>query len=213
MNFSLSEIDASWVDFFIKYEALINSILDSVKDETIAPNRQEVFRAFQGTLNEIRVVIIGQDPYPGEGVADGLAFSTPAGNQVPASLRNIFIEYASDLDLPAPKTTDLSTWADQGVMLLNRTLTTVVGERNAHADKGWKEFTEAVAKHLGELGVIAILWGRQAQELSPLFKDAICSAHPSPLSSYRGFFYSKPFSKTNALLIEKGSQPINWQLP
>ena len=213
MNFSLSEIDSSWLEVFVEYETLINTILDAVKDEAIAPNRLKIFRAFQRPLNEIRVVIIGQDPYPGEGVADGLAFSTPPGNPVPASLRNIYIEYQDDLKLPLPTTTELSNWAEEGVLLLNRTLTTTIGERNAHLDHGWMELTYSIAKRLGELDVIAILWGKQAQQLAPLFHHAIISPHPSPLSAYRGFFGSKPFSKANAILLKNGKQPINWQLP
>jgi uracil-DNA glycosylase len=157
-------------------------------------------------------VIFGQDPYPGELVADGLAFSTPIINKVPASLRNIFKEYQSDLSLPAPTTSDLTPWSRSGVLLLNRSLTTISGARNAHQASQWKVLTESIAQMLGERDVVAILWGNFARELSPLFALKIESAHPSPLSAHRGFFGSRPFTRANALLEGSGRSAIEWKL-
>jgi uracil-DNA glycosylase len=160
----------------------------------------------------VKVLILGQDPYPGEGVADGLAFSAREGNPIPASLRNIFKEYVEDLNLPFPTSPDLSAWSERGVLLLNRTLTTSVGERNVHLSKGWIDFTQNVAEQLASRGVVAILWGNYARSLCSLFSNVIESPHPSPLSARRGFFGSKPFSRANQLLIQDGKSPINWQL-
>ncbi len=176
----------------------------------ITPKKDEIFRAFALPLQEVKVVIFGQDPYPGIGVADGLAFST--SKAIPASLRNIFKELSSDIGCDIPVSGDLSRWATEGVLLLNRTLTTLEGQRNAHVESEWKEITRAVAQLLGERGVVAILWGSHAQELSHYFEYAISSPHPSPLSSYRGFFGSKPFSRANEVLISKGKTPIDWKL-
>ena len=176
-----------------------------------APARADIFRAFTLPLHEVKAVIFGQDPYPGEGVADGLAFST-RGEKIPASLRNIFKEYADDLGLPVPKNGDLTVWHHNGVLLLNRTLTTVTGERNAHYGAGWSAFTSDVAKVLGQLDTVAILWGANARELAPYFKWKIESVHPSPLSARNGFFGSKPFSSANTILRELGRTPIDWSL-
>lgn len=175
------------------------------------PARADIFRAFTLPLNEVKVVIFGQDPYPGEGVADGLAFST-RGAKIPASLRNIFKEYSDDLGLPAPKSGDLTTWHTNGVLLLNRTLTTETGKRNAHYRAGWSALTSDVARALGQLDTIAILWGAKARELAPYFHWKIESVHPSPLSARIGFFGSKPFSSANAILKDLGRTPIDWEL-
>jgi uracil-DNA glycosylase len=212
MPFSFDEVDSSWHPFFTSHLALINEILDQISGESFTPERQRVFRAFRQPISEIRVVIFGQDPYPGQSIADGLAFSSPAENPIPASLRNIFKEYESDLQVCAPKSPDLSLWSERGVLLLNRTLTTVVGERNAHLGLQWKVFTEAIAVFLGERHVVAILWGNYAKELSRYFTHSIESAHPSPLSAHRGFFGSKPFSRANSLLRELGKPEIDWAL-
>lgn len=211
MNFSLQEVDPSWHTFFTPYISTINEIL-SCLDGEVTPPRNQIFRAFKLPLASIKVVVIGQDPYPGSGIADGLAFSSLEVAKIPASLRNIFKEYASDLGISQPTSADLTRWNDQGVMLLNRTLTTVVGERNAHLSRGWTEITYAAAKLLGEQGVIAILWGNNARELAPLFNIRIESVHPSPLSARKGFFGSKPFSRVNQVLIDQGKSPIDWKL-
>ncbi len=211
MAFSLDEVDASWRPFFSSQIPLINGILNQLDFSTIAPSRNEIFRAFTYPLDHVRVLILGQDPYPGVGVADGLAFSSKI-LPIPASLRNIFIEYQSDLNLSAPRSADLTPWAEKGVLLLNRTLTTSIGDRNAHLAKGWGEFTVTVARFLAERNIVAILWGNNARELAPYFPHRIESAHPSPLSARRGFFGSKPFSRTNQILIELGREPINWEI-
>jgi uracil-DNA glycosylase len=212
MKFDFSEVHPSWKPLFQRNEERINTIFQSLSGLEIAPARENVFRVFKQPLGGVKVLILGQDPYPGEGVADGLAFSTPPGNPIPASLRNIFKEYVADLGFPAPQSSDLSKWSTRGIMLLNRTLTTIVGERNAHVTQGWREFTSDVALVLAEQKVVAILWGNNARELAPLFEARIESAHPSPLSARRGFFGSRPFTRVNEYLLEQGLEPIDWQL-
>lgn len=211
MTFSLDEVDPSWQPFFAEHVDVIDEILSSLDNQEISPSRKDIFRAFTFPLDNVRVMILGQDPYPGHGVADGLAFSSPS-LPIPASLRNIYKEYAEDLGLSIPVSADLTTWAERGVLLLNRTLTTSAGERNAHLSKGWSPLTLSIAQFLAERDVVAILWGNNARELAPLFKKRVESAHPSPLSARRGFFGSKPFSEANKLLVENGKEPINWKL-
>lgn len=211
MFFSLEEVDPSWQPFFTLHIQSINEILSSLDDEDISPARENIFRAFTFPLDKVRVLILGQDPYPGHGVADGLAFSSPS-LPIPASLRNIYKEYSEDLALPIPQSADLSIWAQRGVLLLNRTLTTSVGERNAHLARGWSALTLSIAQFLADREVVAVLWGNNARELAPLFKYRVESAHPSPLSARRGFFGSRPFSSSNRLLMESGQEPIDWQL-
>lgn len=213
MNFSFDEVDASWHPIFSKQIDLIESILQQLDGEQIAPPRELIFRAFRQPLDNVRVIIVGQDPYPTLHAADGLAFSfSSPGEKIPASLRNIFREFSDDLGQSIPDNGDLSKWSEKGVMLLNRTLTTLVGARNTHLNLGWKAFTDSVAVELGNRGVVAILWGSHAQELSPHFREIISSVHPSPLSAYRGFFGSKPFSRANEILTAQGKTPINWGL-
>ena len=211
MRFSLDEVEATWRPLFSEHFDLIEETLSSVGDD-ISPGRADLFRVFKRSIDEVKVLIVGQDPYPGEGVADGLAFSSPKGNPIPASLRNIFKEYSDDLLLPTPSEPDLTPWSNEGVFLLNRTLTTSIGARNVHASSGWQVLTEAVAVELSKRGVVAILWGNYARTLAPLFSDLVESPHPSPLSARRGFFGSKPFTRTNQLLEAKGKSPINWEL-
>jgi uracil-DNA glycosylase len=211
MKFSPSEIHQSWSPIFTPHVLAINEFLESL-DGSVTPQRGEIFRAFELSLDEVKVVIIGQDPYPGDGVADGLAFSSRTSTKVPASLRNIFREYSSDLGFPSPNHCDLSSWQNSGVLLLNRTLTTNTGESNVHLGTVWSALTTDVAIELGRRGVIAILWGKNAQELGKFFADKVQSVHPSPLSANRGFFGSKPFSQVNALLAVRGLPPIDWRL-
>jgi uracil-DNA glycosylase len=205
-------IDPSWKPLFDTHHNLLREILSEVVSENIAPAPARIFRAFEEPVSSYRVVIFGQDPYPGIEVADGLAFSSLPHSPIPASLRNIYKEYESDLGFSAPESPDLTRWSKSGVMLLNRTLTTTVGERNAHVSTGWKIFTYEVAKFLGEQDLVAILWGNFAKELSPLFATFIESVHPSPLSARKGFFGSRPFSRANQILIDKGLPPIDWKL-
>lgn len=206
-----SLVHFSWVPVLEPFRLDIKNIYDQLSFETVTPDRESIFRAFLQPISEIRCVIIGQDPYPTRGHAHGLAFSTDASvKPLPKSLHNIFVERESDLGLKAPSHGDLTAWASQGVMLLNRVLTTEIGVANAHTKIGWQKITEGVARELGARNVVAILWGKQAQELAGLFEYRIESAHPSPLSSYRGFFGSKPFSRVNEFLREQGKAEISW---
>ncbi|MFT4286524.1 uracil-DNA glycosylase [Nocardioides sp.] len=181
------------------------------------PAGDNIFRAFQRPLADVRVLIVGQDPYPTPGHPIGLSFAVEAHvRPLPASLQNIYRELSTDLGLPMPEHGDLSAWADRGVMLLNRSLSVRPGAPASHAGKGWEPITtraiEALAGRGGPLA--AILWGRQAQSLRPMLDPVPCveSPHPSPLSASRGFFGSRPFSRVNALLVEQGGQPMDWSL-
>ena len=210
-DFDSSRVHSSWLPVLEPLREYINRILHEINEATVAPSEEQIFRAFMQPLSNIRCVIIGQDPYPTAGHAHGFAFSTDASvNPLPKSLKNIFVELESDIGTPAPNTGDLSSWVEQGVMLLNRVLTTEVGQANAHINVGWQKVTDAVAQELGSNDVVALLWGKQAQELSRYFSHRIESAHPSPLSSYRGFFGSQPFSRVNAILREQGREEIIW---
>jgi uracil-DNA glycosylase len=176
------------------------------------PEQQSIFRALQISPDKVTVVIVGQDPYPNAKHAMGLAFSTPAGvAPLPKSLKNIFTELNNDLAIDRSNG-DLSDWANQGVLLLNRSLTVEPGKSDSHSNLGWQDFTEKIIQAAANNGALAILWGNEAQKVSNLFAatDVFKSAHPSPLSAYRGFFGSKPFSKVNKRLIEKGLIPIKW---
>jgi uracil-DNA glycosylase len=179
----------------------------------MAPSVDRIFAACELDLAKVKCVIIGQDPYPSRGNANGLAFSVNSSiSLLPASLRNIFTELVSDMGVPYPKNGDLSPWRDQGVLLLNRVLTTRVGESNAHINVGWQQITLAIAQAAADQGAVGLLWGKSAQELSYLFTHSIEGVHPSPLSSYRGFFGSKPFSRVNQALQDRGATPIDWAL-
>jgi uracil-DNA glycosylase len=187
--------------------------LDRIEDEDIAPARELIFQAFTSDLDSIRCVIVGQDPYPTPGNAMGLAFSVPRSVvPIPQSLKNIFTELESDIGIEPPSHGDLSKWSKSGVLLLNRVLTTRLGESNSHREIGWQEVTDRIAAELGKRDVVAILWGKQAQELSKFFNYSVESVHPSPLSAYRGFFGSKPFSRVNEILQSMGRKEIDWSL-
>ena len=182
------------------------------------PAGDRVLRAFERPLADVRVLIVGQDPYPTPGHAVGLSFSVaPEVRPIPASLINIFREYGDDLGFPPPATGDLSPWADRGVLLLNRALTVQVGRPNSHHGHGWEEVTEQAIRALAARGgpLVAILWGRNARNLRPLLGAVPCieSAHPSPLSARNGFFGSRPFSRANAALDAQGAPPVDWRLP
>ncbi|MFI1252616.1 uracil-DNA glycosylase [Streptomyces netropsis] len=185
---------------------------------TYLPSGANVLRAFQQPFDDIRVLIVGQDPYPTPGHAVGLSFSVaPEVRPLPGSLENIFREMHTDLGLPRPSNGDLTPWTQQGVLLLNRALTTAPRKPAAHRGKGWEEVTEQAIRALVARGrpMVAILWGRDARNLRPLLGGVPCveSAHPSPMSADRGFFGSRPFSRANDLLVQQGSAPVNWQLP
>ena len=176
------------------------------------PEQQSIFRALQIPPDQVKVVIVGQDPYPNAKHAMGLAFSIPAGvAPLPKSLKNIFTELNDDLVIERSNG-DLSDWANQGVLLLNRSLAVEPGKSDSHSNLGWQDFTEKIIQAAASNGALAILWGNEAQKVSNLFadEDVFKSAHPSPLSAYRGFFGSKPFSKVNKRLKEKGLIPIKW---
>jgi uracil-DNA glycosylase len=206
------QLHPQWQQELVSLKPLIQTIDAYVQQRDIAPSYDHIFRALRQPLDSTRVVLFGQDPYPTLGHAHGLAFSVETSvTSLPASLRNIFRELQSDLGITRSQG-DLSDWCDQGVMLINRILTTDVGQSLAHEKLGWQEITTAVAKILGKNDVIAVLWGNSASELKSFFPDenVVASVHPSPLSAYRGFFGSKPFSQVNAKLLLKGHNTISW---
>lgn len=183
------------------------------------PGGKDIFRAFTYPLPAVKVLLLGQDPYPTPGHAMGLSFSVQPGVELPRSLVNIYKELEDDLGIPPANTGDLRPWCDQGVMLLNRVLSVQPHEAGSHRGKGWEEITEYAIKVLVERQqpLVAILWGNDSRKLAPLFQDrpytyCIESAHPSPLSASRGFFGSKPFSRTNMALQSFGLSPIDWRL-
>ncbi|MCW2496818.1 uracil-DNA glycosylase [Jatrophihabitans sp.] len=181
------------------------------------PAGENILRAFQQPFADVRVLIVGQDPYPTPGHPVGLSFSVaPDVRPIPRSLQNIYRELGTDLGLPAPSNGDLTPWAAHGVLLLNRVLTLAPGESGSHRGKGWEAVTEQAIRALAARGtpLVAILWGRDAQTLGPMLGAVprIESAHPSPMSADRGFFGSRPFSRANALLAEQGAAPVNWAL-
>lgn len=183
-----------------------------------APAGTHILRAFTQPMTDVRVLIVGQDPYPTPGHAVGLSFSVaPAVKPIPRSLTNIYKELTQDLGVNTPPNGDLSRWADRGVLLLNRVLTVQLGQPGSHRGTGWEQFTEAAIRALGERiddPLVAILWGKDAQTAQEFLPDVpvITSAHPSPMSADRGFFGSRPFSRANALLEELGGDPIEWDL-
>jgi uracil-DNA glycosylase len=208
-----SHVHSSWLPVFEPVTSVIGEILSKVEHDELAPPLESVFHAFSIELSSVRCVIVGQDPYPTPGNAMGLAFSTPPTiTKIPQSLRNIFTELESDQGHAAPAHGDLSKWSNEGVLLLNRVLTTRQGESNAHEKIGWQRVTDHIASELGKRDVVAVLWGKQAQELSRFFRYKVEGVHPSPLSAYRGFFGSNPFAQVNQLLISQGREPIDWKL-
>jgi uracil-DNA glycosylase len=192
--------------------------VEKAQGKIIYPPGSLIFNAFNTTpFNEVKVVIIGQDPYHGAGQAHGLSFSVPDGVPPPPSLVNIYKELNADIGMPIPTTGNLTKWAKQGVLLLNASLTVRANEAASHAKVGWMEFTDAVIRRLSDekKNVVFLLWGRFAQEKQSLIDETkhhvLKAAHPSPLSAYNGFFGCKHFSKTNDLLMKAGLQPIDWQ--
>lgn len=187
---------------------------------TIFPKGSDIFNAFKHTpFEKVKVVILGQDPYHGVGQAHGLSFSVQKGIVPPPSLKNIYKELAEEFpDFKIPSHGELTSWADQGVMLLNATLTVRAHTAGSHQNKGWEQFTDKVIAELSakRSGLVFILWGNYAKQKESLIDQnkhfIIKSAHPSPFSAYNGFFGSKPFSKTNEILKKEGKEPINWQI-
>jgi len=207
------QLHSDWQKLLADLQPHIDSIESSLDKKNVAPDFDSIFRALTSPISSIKVVIFGQDPYPTPGVAHGLAFSAKKnGTKIPASLQNIFTELKDDIGDPLRSQSDLSDWARQGVLLLNRILTTSVGSSLAHSKMDWERVTDRVAQVLGQRDVVAICWGRYAQEVTTYFRDEwlITSVHPSPLSAYRGFFGSQPFSKANTILEKNGISAVKW---
>ena len=216
-------VHPSWAAALEPVAGAVASLGEFLRAEVAAgrgylPAGGHVLRAFERPLDDVRVLIVGQDPYPTPGHAVGLSFSVaPDVQPVPRSLVNIYQEMQTDLGLARPSNGDLSPWADQGVLLLNRVLTVQPGKPASHRGKGWETVTAQAISALVSRGgpLVAILWGRDARNLVPHLGGipAIESAHPSPLSTHSGFFGSRPFSRANELLAQQGAAPIDWRLP
>jgi len=220
----LTELVApDWAQALQPVEGKITELGDFLRAEVAAgrsylPAGDNILRAFHQPMASVRVLIVGQDPYPTPGHPIGLSFSVASSvRRLPGSLVNIFTEYSADLGYPAPSTGDLSPWAEQGVMLLNRVLTVQPGKPASHRGKGWEQVTDQAIRALAGRGgpLVAILWGNDARNLAPLLggTPSIQSAHPSPLSAKSGFFGSRPFSRADRLLQQQGGQPLDWKLP
>lgn len=215
-------VDPSWISALDSQRENLRSIGEFLSSENAEgrpwlPAGSHILRAFTHPMTDVKVVIIGQDPYPTPGHPVGLSFSVAPGIAPPRSLVNIYKELESDVGCPRPSTGDLSQWSEQGVLLLNRVLTVSAGSSGSHRNKGWEEFTQAAVKGLVEqlpIPPVFILWGKDAQNCQPILDGApvIASAHPSPMSADRGFFGSRPFSRTNEILAARGQKLINWCL-
>jgi uracil-DNA glycosylase len=217
-------VEAGWAAALAPVAGQIAGMGDFLRAEIAAGRRylpagRNVLRAFTQPFDDVRVLVVGQDPYPTPGHAVGLSFSvSPQTRPVPRSLANIFREYSADLGHPTPATGDLTPWTDQGVLLLNRCLTVSPGQPASHRGKGWEAVTEQAIRALvarAAAPLVAILWGGDARRLAPLMPEVplVESAHPSPMSADRGFFGSRPFSRANAMLEELGGDPVDWKLP
>lgn len=216
-------IDPGWADALEPVAGRITEMGEFLRAEIAAGRRylpagENVLRAFKQPLADVRVLIVGQDPYPTPGHPVGLSFSVaPDVKRLPPSLVNIFKEYSEDLGYPSPSCGDLTPWTERGVLLLNRVLTVAPKAPGSHRGKGWEEVTEQAIRALAARGgpLVAILWGRDARTLVPLLGGIPCieSAHPSPYSAASGFFGSRPFSRANQLLEQSGSEPVDWKLP
>jgi uracil-DNA glycosylase len=216
-------VGTGWAQALAPVAERIAAMGDFLRAEIAAGRRylpagDRVLRAFEQPFADVRVLIVGQDPYPTPGHPVGLSFSVaPEVRRLPPSLLNIFREYCDDLGYPTPANGDLSPWTERGVLLLNRVLTVQPGNPASHRGKGWEEVTEQAIRALAARGtpLAAILWGRDARSLTPLLGSAACieSAHPSPNSADRGFFGSRPFSRASRLLEEQGAEQIDWKLP
>ncbi|WP_298037819.1 uracil-DNA glycosylase [uncultured Microbacterium sp.] len=214
---STAQIDPSWAEALAPAAGVLADLGEQLEAEEYLPRHDRVLRVFQQPLPTARVLIIGQDPYPTPGHAIGLAFATEGDvRPLPRSLQNIYAERQSDVGIrPAPHG-DLSAWSEQGVLLLNRVLTVSPAAAGSHRGRGWEHVTEAAIRALAarDQPLVAILWGKDAAAVQPLLGDTptISSAHPSPLSARRGFFGSRPFSRTDEMLIAQGAAPIDWHV-
>lgn len=216
-------VDPGWAAALADVEPEVHAMGEFLRAEIAAghgylPAGPDVLRAFTRPLADVRVLIVGQDPYPTPGHAMGLSFSVkPDVTPLPRSLANIYTELVADLGVERPSNGDLSAWADAGVLLLNRSLTVRPGKPASHRGKGWERITDAAIAALVARSspLVAILWGRDAQSLQPALGDTrvIASPHPSPLSAHGGFFGSRPFSRANELLVRQGAAPVDWRLP
>ncbi|CAH0993357.1 Uracil-DNA glycosylase [Sinobacterium norvegicum] len=219
------ELDSSWQrvinpelaqDYMV---ALQKTLAQRQRQATVFPDNAAIFNAFKGLpMNEVKVVILGQDPYHGAGQAHGLSFSVLPGVKIPPSLRNIYQELADDLGVEAPSHGCLERWQQQGVLLLNNVLTVEQGQAASHKGKGWETLTDAIIEAINQQcqDVVFLLWGAPAQKkaknVDPRRHKVLMAPHPSPLSAYRGFWGSKPFSQANKYLSQRGRDAIDWQL-
>lgn len=207
-----------WRPVLAHHEATINEIgghlqVRADQGERILPDKKFVFRALEQSPEDVKVIIVGQDPYPNVADAIGLAFAvSPRKSGLPGSLMNIQKEIITDIGFTTTADGDLSRWSEQGVMLLNRVLTVSAGESASHSGLGWQKVTESIVEFCATRGAIGVLWGNSARELNPLFQEGklVEGVHPSPLSAHRGFLGSKPFSKVNEILTTSGQAPIVW---
>ncbi|WP_396288678.1 uracil-DNA glycosylase [Curtobacterium sp. KT1] len=216
-------VDPGWASALAPVEDDVHRMGAWLRDETAAgrpylPAGADVLRAFTTPFDAVKVLVVGQDPYPTPGHPIGLSFAVdPAVRPVPRSLANIYKELSADVGVTPPAHGDLRAWSDQGVLLLNRVLTVRAGDAGSHRGKGWEAVTDQAVRALVGRGtpLVAVLWGAQAASVRPLLGDTpvVASAHPSPLSASRGFFGSRPFSQVNALLEEQGATPVDWSLP
>ena len=222
----IEPLEAGWERALAPAEEQFHSVRDQVQrkrddGEHVLPAPRDVLRAFRQPFAEVKVLVIGQDPYPTPGHPIGLSFAVASDvRPLPRSLRNIFTELQQDVGAAPSAHGDLSSWAHQGVLMLNRVLTVAAGSPASHRGIGWEAITETAVRALVDRGtpLVSILWGAQARKLQPLLNagdhtEVITSTHPSPLSASRGFFGSRPFSRTNAALRRLGADPVEWQLP
>lgn len=222
----LSEsMEAGWAQALEPVADTVAAMGDFLRTEVAEGRRYlpagaNVLRAFTQPFEDVRVLVVGQDPYPTPGHAVGLSFSVaPDVRPLPKSLQNIFREYTADLGHPPPTSGDLSPWAERGVLMLNRVLTVEPGAPGSHRNKGWEKVTDQAMSALvarPDKPLVAVLWGRDARSMKPLLGDdvpAVESAHPSPMSADRGFFGSKPFSRVDEYLADLGDEPVDWRLP
>lgn len=215
-------IAADWAEALAPAEPRIHALGDFLREEVAAgrkylPHGDQVLRAFTRPMTEVRVLVVGQDPYPTPGHPIGLSFAVEEHvRPLPRSLANIYKELEADLGIPPAPHGDLSAWQDQGVLLLNRVLTVTPGSPGSHRKQGWEEVTELAIRALVSRGgpLVALLWGRDAQSLVPMLGAVpyVASPHPSPLSASRGFFGSRPFSRINELLVQQGAGEIDWRV-
>ena len=220
MNPPLTDImSEDWAQALAPVEDKIHAMGEFLRTEHAAghrtfPTGQNIFRAFSRPMNEVKVLIVGQDPYPTPGNAMGLSFSVQRDMPLPKSLINIYRELSDDLGIEPAQHGDLSSWSEEGIMLMNRVLSVREGAPGSHRNKGWEEETECAIRALAARNkpLVGLLWGADARRTAPMLEPYPCveSAHPSPLSAHRGFFGSRPFSRVNTLLVRQGAEPVDW---